>query len=167
MIENKMQHIAAVATLALLCSACSTAGRSGGEAQASTSASKPASTSTPAPTAAASPSKPNAKIVKSRDGSYSGELIGTPAPNSKFAKLQIGMSTGETQDVLGRAPDRSHTYESGKRWIPFYFGNDARRMQVLYKGEGCLIFTGGNVWGAAGGDLIQIEVDPSGACYQP
>ena len=93
--------------------------------------------------------------------------MGTPAANSKFAKLQIGMSTGETQELLGRAPDRSHSYESGKRWIPFYFGNDARRMQVLYRGEGCLIFTGGNVWGAAGGDLIQITADPSGACYQP
>ena len=28
------------------------------------------------------------------------------------------------------APGRLHTYESGKRWIPFYFGNDARRMQA-------------------------------------
>jgi hypothetical protein len=77
------------------------------------------------------------------------------------------MSTNEVQDILGRAPDRFHLYESGKRWIPFYFGNDARRMQVLYKGEGCLIFTGGNVWGSAGGDLIQIQADPTGACYQP
>ncbi len=36
-------------------------------------------------------------------------------------------------------------------------------MRVLYKSVGCLIFTGGNIWGGAGGDLIQIEVDPSGA----
>ncbi len=35
-----------------------------------------------------------------------------------------------------------------KLQIPFYFGNDARRMQVLYKGEGCLIFTAGGVMGA-------------------
>jgi hypothetical protein len=106
------------------------------------------------------------KTVKSRDGSFTGEIVGVISPSSKFAKLQIGMSTSEVQDQLGRVPDRSHTYESGKRWIPFYFGNDARRTQVLYKGEGCLIFTGGNVWGAAGGDLIQIHADPSGKCYQ-
>jgi len=56
---------------------------------------------------------------------------------------------------------------AGKRWIPFYFGNDARRMQVLYKGVGCLIFADGNAWGAGGGELIQIEHDASGACYQP
>lgn len=73
----------------------------------------------------------------------------------------------EVQNVMNRAPDRQHSYESGKRWIPFYFGSDARRSQALYKGEGCLIFTDGNVWGGAGGELIRIEHDPSGVCYQP
>jgi len=107
------------------------------------------------------------QIVKSRDGTFDGEVVGTARADSKFAKLQIGMQMNEVQDVMGRAPDRLHSYESGKRWIPFYFGNDARRMQVLYKGEGCLIFTAGNVWGGAGGDLIGIHHDASGACYQP
>lgn len=119
------------------------------------------------PTQGQAVSSDNTRIVKSRDGSFEGEMVGTPAPNSKFAKLKIGMSREEVQGVMGRAPENFHTYESGKRWIPFYFGNDARRMQVNYKGEGCLIFTGGNAWGGAGGDLIQIEPDPSGACYQP
>lgn len=107
------------------------------------------------------------QTTKSRDGSYSGEVVGTPQPGSKFAKLQIGMQMGEVQDAMGRAPDRFHSYESGKRWIPFYFGNDARRMQVLYKGEGCLVFTGGGVFGGSGGDLIGINHDPAGNCYQP
>jgi len=109
----------------------------------------------------------DARVVKSRDGSFEGEVIGTPAAGSKFARLKIGMSMREVQDVMDRAPDRSHSYESGKRWIPFYFGNDARRMQAWFRGEGCLVFTDGNVWGGAGGDLIQIQVDASGACYQP
>ena len=109
----------------------------------------------------------DARVVKSRDGSFEGEVIGTPAAGSKFAQLKIGMSMREVQDVMDRAPDRSHSYESGKRWIPFYFGNDARRMQAFFRGEGCLVFTDGNVWGGAGGDLIQIQVDASGACYQP
>jgi hypothetical protein len=95
------------------------------------------------------------------------QIVGKPAPDSGFAKLSIGMDMQQTQDVMGHAPDRFHTYESGKRWIPFYFGTDARRMQVLYKGEGCLTFTGGNAWGGGGGELIQVENDPSGACYQP
>jgi hypothetical protein len=118
------------------------------------------------------PSKPSAtqpggQPVKSRDGTFTGEVVGTAAPGSKFARLQIGMQMKEVQDILGRAPDRLHTYESGKRWIPFYFGNDVRRMQVLFSGEGCLVFSDGNVWGAAGGDLIAIHHDSTGRCYQP
>lgn len=129
---------------------------SSGSKNTAASSGTPAASTSPAP-----------KIVKSRDGKFDGEMIGTPAPGSKFAKLAIGMSSDEVQEVFSRAPDRFHTYESGKRWIPFYFGNDARRMQALYKGEGCLIFIGGNVWGGGGNELIQIEVDPTGACYQP
>ena len=109
----------------------------------------------------------NVKAAPSRDGSFTGEIVGKPGPNAKFAGLKIGMQMNEVQSYMGRAPDRWHTYESGKRWIPFYYGNDARRMQVLYRGEGCLIFTDGNIWGGAGGDLIQIEHDATGACYQP
>ena len=109
----------------------------------------------------------NPQIVKSRDGSFEGEVIGAARPGSKFAQLQIGMNMDEVQAILNRGPDRLHTYPSGKGWIPFYFGNDARRMQVLFKDEGCLIFTDGNVWGGGGGELIQIQHDPSGACYQP
>lgn len=153
----KTNHILAIAAAALLGAACS---------------STPSNNNNAAAAAAAPATQPTAtagngtRTMKSRDGKYDGELVGTAAPNAKFSKLVIGMETPEVQDVMGRTPDRSHTYESGKRWIPFYFGNDARRMQVLYKGEGCLIFTNGNAWGGGGGDLIQITFDPSGACYQ-
>lgn len=108
----------------------------------------------------------NRREVASVDGSYTGEIVGEPAPGAKFADLKIGMQTSEVQDIMDRVPDRQHSYESGKRWIPFYGGNDARRMQVLYKGEGCLIFTDGGTW-SSGGDLIEIHHDPSGDCYQP
>lgn len=163
---HKFSTLATTAALTLLLSACASSGRSAPEAAAPAAA--PAATAkAPAAAAPAAAAKSDTRIVKSRDGRYTGEITGTAAVNSKFAKLQIGMDMGETQELLGRAPDRLHTYESGKRWIPFYFGNDSRRMQVLYKGEGCLIFTGGNIWGGGGGDLIQIAVDPSGVCYQP
>ncbi len=131
----------------------------------------PSSSATPAPAPAPAPTASKAKsdstVAKSRDGSYEGEIKGKARPGSKLGKLQIGMSMEEVQTAMGSAPDRLHSYESGKRWIPFYFGNDARRMQVLYKGEGCLMFTGGNVWGSSGGDLIAIHHDATGACYQP
>ena len=127
----------------------------------------PASAPAAAPVASSAPASSNTKTVKSRDGSYQGEVTGQPRPGSKFSRLQIGMDMEEVQTVMERAPDRLHTYESGKRWIPFYFGNDARRMQVLYKGEGCLVLTGGGIWGGSGGDLIGIHHDAAGACYQP
>lgn len=109
---------------------------------------------------------PASTTVKSRDGSFDGEVTGKAAPGSKFARLEIGMTMADVQTIMGHVPDREHSYESGKRWIPFYFGNDARRLQALFKGEGCLIFSGGNIWGGGGGDLIAITNDPSGACYQ-
>jgi hypothetical protein len=158
---HKISTLATAAALTLLLSACASTGRSAPEAAPAAAAAAPAR-ATPAATA-----KSDTRIVKSRDGSYTGEISGTAAANSKFAKLQIGMGMNEIQDVMGHAPDRLHSYESGKRWIPFYYGNDARRMQVLYKGEGCLIFTGGNIWGGGAGDLLSIAVDPTGACYQP
>ena len=155
---NRTVHVLTLAA-ALSLAACASKQPAGTPAQGSAPAA--------APTAATSTAATKGKVVKSRDGKFEGEVIGQARPGSKFARLQIGMQMAEVQNVFGRAPDRLHTYESGKRWIPFYFGNDARRMQVLYQGEGCLIFTDGNVWGGAGGDLVTIENDASGACYQP
>lgn len=147
--------IALVSLGMALMSACANTGTSGNAAGTSASGS------------ATTPSGPTPRAVASRDGSFQGEVTGTARPGSRFERLKIGMNMKEVQDTLGRAPDRWHNYETGKRWIPFYFGNDARRMQVLYQGEGCLGFTDGNIWGGAGGDLIRIDHDPSGACYQP
>lgn len=115
-----MIRIALTILAAAACTACATAPRSTGEA--------PKADSSPQASAAGT------RVVKSRDGRFEGEIAGTAVANSKFSKLVIGMDMAETQDLLGRVPDRMHLYESGKRWIPFYFGNDARRMQVLYKG---------------------------------
>ena len=87
-------------------------------------------------------------------------------PGSKFAGIQIGMTMAQVQEKIG-TPERFHSYESGKRWIPFYYGNDARRMQALYRGAGCLIFTDGNIFGGGGNELLRIDHDDTGACYQP
>jgi hypothetical protein len=112
-------------------------------------------------------SSANSRAEPSHSATSRDAIVGTPVPGSGFSKLTIGMDMQATQDVMGRAPDKLNTFESGKRWIPFYFGSDARRMQVLYRGQGCLTFTGGNVWGGGGGELVLIEVDSSGSCYQP
>ncbi|MBP2302042.1 hypothetical protein [Azospirillum picis] len=114
-------------------------------------------------TTAAAASAPGARLVKSRDGRYEGEVIGTPAPSSRFAKLQIGMTMEEVSTLIG-APDNMIRHETGKRWIPFYFGNDAQRLQVIYRNEGCLTYTGGNVFGGGSAELIRITVAPKGGC---
>jgi hypothetical protein len=77
--------------------------------------------------------------------------------------LQIGMTMEEVSTLIG-APDNMIRHETGKRWIPFYFGNDAQRLQVIYRNEGCLTYTGGNVFGGGGSELIRITVAPKGGC---
>jgi hypothetical protein len=68
--------------------------------------------------------------------------------------------------ALIKAPDDMSRHESGKRWIPFYYGNDAQRVETYYVGEGCLIYTGGNVFGSGGGEVIKIQVDKTKKCFE-
>jgi hypothetical protein len=122
-----------------------------------------AATSVPAKPAAVQPANSNERTVKSVDGSFEGEIVGKPAAGSKFSKVKIGMSFREVTKLIG-APDDMLRHETGKRWIPFYYGNDAQRLQTLYRGEGCLTFTGGNIFGGGGEELLRITVDPKGTC---
>lgn len=124
-----------------------------------------ASSSTQQPAAAKSePSASNVRTVKSMDGSFEGEIIGTIRPNSRFSKLKIGMTMSQVHALI-RTPDDMSRHETGKRWIPFYFGDDVQRIEVLYKGDGCLTYTGGNAFGGGGDQLIAITADPTGKCY--
>lgn len=102
-------------------------------------------------------------IQKVRVGQVDGEIIGKPAKNSKFAKLRIGMGQKEVQDLIG-VPNDSHTYTTGKAFIPFYFGKDAYRFETFYKKEGSLTFQGGGVTGSSG-VLIRVSVDTASDGY--
>lgn len=97
-----------------------------------------------------------------------GEIIGTPAPNSKFRSLQIGMSARQASDIAGQ-PNDSGSYITGKAWIPFYYGNDRYRFEYAYKGSGRLIFAGSSAWGGWGstqGRLIKIIHDKNDSGYR-
>jgi hypothetical protein len=123
---------------------------------------------TPAPVVSADTTRastPQTYTVKSIDGNFDGEIIGMPASDSKFAKLKIGMSMQAVTGLIGGA-DFVDRHETGKRWIPFYFGTDAQRVEALYKGEGCLTYTGGNVFGEGGAQLIRVVVDATGTCME-
>ncbi|MEQ1636052.1 MAG: hypothetical protein ABL903_05120 [Methylococcales bacterium] len=102
--------------------------------------------------------------MSSIDGTYTGEIVGTVDPRSKFAKLKIGMEMPEVHALI-KTPDDMQRYQSGKAWIPFYFGNDSFRVETYYEGEGCLTYTGGGTYGGTGGQLIRITVDKTKHCF--
>ena len=93
----------------------------------------------------------SAAVYAQKDGSNA-------AKGSLFSKLKLDMGTSQIYDVIGQ-PNDTKTYETGKRWIPFYHGPDTRRTELIYKNEGRLTI-GGN------GRLIAITVDTSEDGYQ-
>lgn len=113
------------------------------------------------PVPAASASTPGGRIVKSKDGTIEGEIVGTPAPKSKFAKLEIGMTPEDVEKLLGR-PDDMDSHITGKQFIPFHFRGDTRRLETFYKHEGQLTFSNTNNF-IAPNALIKIEVNPKAA----
>ena len=163
----------ALVSASVLLAACagSNSGSPGATSATAPAPTQPAPAATPTATGAAVPAAgpPSrygpTRVVKSRDGSFDGEIVGTPARGSKFSKLVIGMTMDEVTSLIG-GPDNIARHETGKRWIPFYFGSDAQRMEVLYRGEGCLTYTGGNVFGGGGNQLIRITATPLATCIE-
>ena len=84
-----------------------------------------------------------------------------PPASSPLAKVKEGMTYQEVMNVLG-APTAQNEYEGGKRWIPFYYGNDVSRTSYFYKGVGRVVFAAGNVFGGQrSGSVVAVEYDPS------
>jgi hypothetical protein len=88
-------------------------------------------------------------------GDWQGEITGKPARDSKFTKLRIGMPMRQVTDLIGQPTDQG-AYITGKAFIPFYFGSDRHRHEMVYKGQGRLIFAGGSMGDFASGHLIWI-----------
>ena len=131
----------------------------------------PAAAPAPAPTAAAPvPAKSQAEAdtrhVKGIND-WEGDITGKPGPGSRFPQLQIGMPMKQVTDLVG-APTDQGAYITGKAFIPFYFGGDRYRHELVYKGQGRLIFAGGNGWrGSYGsGNLIWIIHNPAESGYR-
>ena len=94
------------------------------------------------------------RTVKGLNG-YEGEITGNPGRNSRFARLQIGMSARQVTDIAGQPTDQG-AYVTGKAFIPFYFGSDRHRYEMTYKGQGRLVFAGGGMGDYSSGNLIWI-----------
>lgn len=93
------------------------------------------------------------KVKGMRD--YEGEITGRPAAGSKFTKLEIGMSLKQVTDLIGQPSDQG-AYITGKAFIPFFFGGDTHRQELVYKNQGRLIFAGGSMGDIGGAYLIWI-----------
>jgi hypothetical protein len=103
---------------------------------AASSSPQAASGSKPAP----APARTDGRKVKSKDGKVDGEIFGTPAAKSKFAKLEIGMSRTVVEKLIG-GPDDSSSHPTGRQFTPFYFGGDTLHYDAYYKNEGQLIYS--------------------------
>lgn len=99
------------------------------------------------------------RAVKSADGLINGEIVGTPATDSKFAKLQIGMTLAQVESLIG-IPTNTNSRITGKQYQPFYFGGDTQRTEAFYINEGQLTFSNAGPDNAAD-TLIRIMVNPS------
>lgn len=98
-------------------------------------------------------------------GDWEGEITGKPAPGSRFTRLQIGMPMKQVTDVVGQPSDQG-AYVTGKAWIPFYFGSDRHRYEMVYKGQGRLIFAGGSMGDYSSGNLIWIIHNANEPAYR-
>lgn len=125
-----------------------------------------ASSSTTAPATAAAPAKPKSTAGMNERGEvidprkveagsgqkvkglndWEGEITGKPVPGSKMGQLKIGMSSAEVRSIMGEPSDQG-AHITGKAFIPFYFGSDRYRYEVVYKGQGRLLFASGAGFG--------------------
>lgn len=155
---------AATAVVVLATAGCASRGSSGSQPEAAPAAAAPAPAARGGAKAGmdaqgnvTDSSKVEAgsgRTVKGLNG-YEGEITGNPARNSKFARLQIGMSARQVTDIAGQPTDQG-AYVTGKAFIPFYFGSDRHRFEMTYKGQGRLIFAGGGMGDFSSGNLIWI-----------
>ncbi|WPH21409.1 hypothetical protein [Variovorax paradoxus] len=167
---------AAAAAVALATAGCASRGGSG---ESQPAASAPAASAPAAPARGGSKAGMDAKgnvvdsskveagsgrTVKGLNG-YEGEITGTPARNSRFTRLQIGMSAKQVTDLAGPPTDQG-AYVTGKAFIPFYFGSDRHRYEMTYKGQGRLVFAGGGMGDYSSGNLIWIIHNPNETGYR-
>jgi filamentous hemagglutinin family protein len=67
-------------------------------------------------------------------------IVGNPMDGGKFAKLKIGMSMKQVEELIG-APDWSWQQFTGKETTPYYTGSERQLVQYTYKSEGMLTFS--------------------------
>jgi len=161
--------LAALMASAALLAGCETVKSVTGQSSSSSPAPAPAAAApAPAPAAKApapAPAPAGDTVHVKGLNDWEGDITGKPGPNSRFTKLTIGMGMRQVTDLVGQPTDQG-AYVTGKAWIPFYFGSDRYRHELVYKGQGRLIFAGGSAGDWANGNLIWIIHNASEPGYR-
>jgi hypothetical protein len=86
-------------------------------------------------------------------------MAAPPPADSPLAKVEVGMSPREVENILG-APNDENQYITGKAFIPFFYGQDRWRRAYFYKGLGRVVFAGGGGF-SANARVQRVEYDPN------
>lgn len=157
---SRMGYVAALMASVALLAGCETVKNVTG----SSSSPAPAAAPAPAPAPAAKAQTGDTQRVKGINN-REGDITGKPAANSRFTKLTIGMGLRQVTDLVGQPTDQG-AYITGKAFIPWYFGSDRYRHELVYKGQGRLIFAGGSAGDYSSGHLIWIIHNASEGGYR-
>jgi hypothetical protein len=154
--QHRLACVAALMASAALLGGCETVKSVTGSGSSAAPAPAPAPAAAPAPAPAAkAPAAPSDTVHVKGINDWEGDITGKPAANSRFTQLTIGMGMRQVTDLAGQPTDQG-AYITGKAWIPFYFGSDRYRHELVYKGQGRLIFAGGSAGDWSNGHLIWI-----------
>lgn len=148
MMKNRCTFLFAAMVAAFLLTACQTAQKTGNAESPATQTKAASSQDTQKDT------QKGAQTVKGIND-WEGEIIGKPAPGSKFTKLKIGMTMKQVTKLIGQPNDQG-AYVTGKAWIPYYHGSDVYRHELVYKNQGRLIFASDPSGDYTSGNLISI-----------
>ena len=78
--------------------------------------------------------------------------------SSPLAKIENGMTDVRVRDLIG-SPVDVNTYQTGKSWIPYYYGPDTHRAEWIYPGEGRVVFSINRYSGAL--KVINVLYNPN------
>jgi hypothetical protein len=109
--------------------------------------------------AAPAPAPPPAPAPSAASAPASGEVSKSPPPpGSKLARVSNGMTEAQVVEILG-PPTSQQNYQTGKQWIPYYYGPDTGRLDYRYKGLGIVVFSRNRYSG--GTKVVRVDSDPN------
>ena len=113
----------------------------------------------PAQAAAPAPEPASAETTAAQEPAPAESTQGRPAPaGTALARVKLGMSEPEVAAIMG-VPTSQSNYQTGKAWIPYYYGSDTSRLDYKYKGVGVVVFGRNRYSGQT--KVIRIDYDPN------